>query len=97
MALVSRREYDHSSGTEPELIPDPGAPAVARLLDSERYGSLVAAVHQLPARQKAALVLRYGHELPMTEIAELLGVGSGSVKTHLRRGLQALRAAELGE
>jgi RNA polymerase sigma factor (sigma-70 family) len=45
----------------------------------------------LPSRQRAALVLRYGHDLPIAEIAAMLGVGPGTVKTHLVRGLTRLR------
>jgi RNA polymerase sigma-70 factor (ECF subfamily) len=48
-------------------------------------------LERLPSKQRAALVLRYGQELSVGEIAELLGVGQGTVKTHLVRGLKRLR------
>ena len=56
--------------------------AVARLL---RY------LDDLPAKQRAALLLRYGHELPVADIADMLGVRPATVKTHLVRGLRRLR------
>lgn len=57
-------------------------------LDARR---VVAAVGELPVMQRAALVLRYGHDCGVGEIAAMLGVGEGTVKTHLVRGLKKLR------
>ena len=53
-----------------------------RMLDS--LGSL-------PLRQRDCLTLRYLYELSVPEIAETLGLSPNSVKTHLTRGLNALR------
>lgn len=50
------------------------------------------ALRDLPARQRACLVLRYYDELGPDEIAATLGLSRNSVKTHLRRGLDALEA-----
>jgi RNA polymerase sigma-70 factor (ECF subfamily) len=36
-------------------------------------------------------VLRYGHDLPVADIATLLGVEPATAKTHLVRGLARLR------
>ena len=36
--------------------------------------SLAALLPLLPAKQRAALVLRYGHDLPVPEVAQMLGV-----------------------
>ncbi|MGW0846095.1 SigE family RNA polymerase sigma factor [Streptomyces sp. NPDC002787] len=49
------------------------------------------ALATLSARQRSVLVLRYWEDLGENEIAQLLGCSLGTVKTHLRRGLQALR------
>ncbi|WP_435798612.1 sigma factor-like helix-turn-helix DNA-binding protein [Streptomyces althioticus] len=38
------------------------------------------------------LVLRYWEDLPETAIAEVLNCSPGTVKTHARRGLEALRS-----
>ena len=56
------------------------------LVDEE----LVAAIGALPSRQRECVVLRFGEDLTVDQIAEALGIGSGSVKTHLHRGLRAL-------
>jgi len=53
---------------------------------------LLAKLGDLPAQQRAALVLRYGHDLPVPEIAQMLGVEQATAKTHLVRGLARLRA-----
>jgi RNA polymerase sigma-70 factor (ECF subfamily) len=57
-------------------------------LDARR---VLDAVGELPVMQRAALVLRYGHDCGVGEIAAMLGVGEGTVKTHLVRGLKRLR------
>ena len=46
---------------------------------------------ELPLRQRACLTLRYLNELGVSEIGETLGLSPNSVKTHLTRGLNALR------
>lgn len=46
---------------------------------------------KLPRRQRAVLVLRYYEDLPDSEIAELLGIAPGTVRSNAARGLAALR------
>ena len=48
------------------------------------------AVDELPRRQRECLLLRVRAGLAYTEIAELLEIGVGSVKTHLVKGRRAL-------
>jgi RNA polymerase sigma-70 factor (ECF subfamily) len=55
-----------------------------------------AAVLQLPARQRAAVVLHYLDDLSVSEVAAVLGCTEGTVKTHLSRARHALAVA-LGE
>ncbi|MFI8963568.1 SigE family RNA polymerase sigma factor [Streptomyces sp. NPDC053493] len=57
----------------------------------ERRTALVAALGDLPARQRAVMVLRYWEDLSEQEIATVLNCSIGTVKTHARRGLAALR------
>ena len=54
--------------------------------------AVLAAVRALPDRQRDVMVLRYWMELGESEIAEALGISPGTVKTHARRGLEALAA-----
>ncbi|MFH9723862.1 SigE family RNA polymerase sigma factor [Streptomyces sp. NPDC017254] len=54
--------------------------------------SLLAALADLTPRQRAVMVLRYWEDLTELEIASVLNCSIGTVKTHARRGLAALRA-----
>lgn len=56
---------------------------------------LVDALAQVSDRQREVLVLRHLGGFSEVEIATQLGLGLGTVKTHLRRGREAL-AARLG-
>lgn len=50
------------------------------------------ALRALPRRQRTAIVLRYFEDLPIAEVARLMGCTEASVKTHTSRGLARLRA-----
>lgn len=67
-----------------------GAEIGDRLVD----GPLGAAIGSLPRRQRECIVLRFVHDLTVDQIAAALGVGSGSVKTHLHRAILALKEHE---
>ncbi len=49
-------------------------------------------VWSLPEIYRAPLVLRYWHELDISEIAQVLGLKQGTVKTRLHRGRALVRA-----
>jgi RNA polymerase sigma factor (sigma-70 family) len=49
------------------------------------------ALRRLPARQREAIVLRYYLDLPEAEVARLLKVPPGTVKSWTHRGLSRLR------
>jgi len=55
--------------------------------------AVVAALRDLPDRQREALVLRYYADLSEAEIATAMGISRGAVKSHTARGMSALRAA----
>jgi RNA polymerase sigma factor (sigma-70 family) len=56
---------------------------------------MVDALRRLPARQREALALKFYLDLSEADIAAAMDVSAGSVKTHVHRGLAALRAAFL--
>jgi RNA polymerase sigma-70 factor (ECF subfamily) len=69
-----------------------GGPAPREALeDHEALGALLDRLEDLSPQQRTALVLRYGHDLPVAEVAAMLGVELATVKTHLVRGLARLR------
>ncbi len=80
----------HRATAEPprQVEPDPGDRAVA----DDESTLVLEALRTLPERQRACLVLRYYEELPVREVADLLGISVNSVKTHCARGLTALEA-----
>jgi RNA polymerase sigma-70 factor (sigma-E family) len=55
--------------------------------------AVVAALRDLPDRQREALVLRYYADLSEAEIADTMKISRGAVKSHTSRGMAALRAA----
>jgi RNA polymerase sigma factor (sigma-70 family) len=59
--------------------------------DSAVRLALAEALAKLPGRQREAVVLRYLSGLSEAEVAALTGVSSGTVKTHLHRGIRSLR------
>ncbi|HEU5269887.1 MAG TPA: SigE family RNA polymerase sigma factor [Jatrophihabitans sp.] len=60
-----------------------------RLSDRELVRRLL---NDLPARQRAVLVLRFFEDLEDTEIASIIGCRRGTVRSIISRGLQQLRA-----
>lgn len=51
----------------------------------------VRAMNALPDRQRAALLLRYGYDLSVADVASMLEVSTETAKTHLARGMRRLR------
>ena len=57
----------------------------------EAWAQLVAALRELPRRQREAFTLRVLEELDVATTARVMGCGEGSVKTHLSRARDALQ------
>ena len=72
-------------------VPERGAadPGMDR---AEGDGGLWAALRALPSRQRAVLVLRYYEQHSDEEIAAILGVTRGTVRSQAARGMDKLRA-----
>ena len=58
---------------------------------------MVQRLARLPRRQRAAVVLRFYEGLPDAEIATILGCSEGTVRSHVSRGLAALRLDLVGD
>jgi RNA polymerase sigma-70 factor (sigma-E family) len=80
-----RRRRVAESGTS---LPDRAGPVPYPV---EERDELVRALHQLPPRMRAVLVLRYWEDLSEAEVARILGCSVGSVKSQSSRGLHRLR------
>ncbi|MDL5158278.1 RNA polymerase sigma factor [Actinomycetospora termitidis] len=66
---------------------EPGPAEVAARADPD----LAAALARLPAVQREAVVLRHVADLDVPAVAAALGVGEGTARSHVSRGLARLR------
>jgi RNA polymerase sigma factor (sigma-70 family) len=73
-----------------------GAAADEHALRFTERARVLAAIAQLPRRQREAIVLRYYEELSVAEIARVLGTSAGAVSSALNRALAAL-ATKVGD
>jgi RNA polymerase sigma factor (sigma-70 family) len=55
------------------------------------------ALHQLPSRQRAAVVLRYYEDLPERQVAEILRCSVPAARSLVARAMQALRERIRGD
>lgn len=80
-----RKLEEYPTDRLPELpVPDPAATRDVR-------DALWHALARLPKRQRAALVLRFYEDLPEVEIACVLGISVGTVKSTVSRAVAKLR------
>jgi RNA polymerase sigma-70 factor, ECF subfamily len=76
-----------------EALPDGRASAEQHLLAREHLAAVWQAVGRLPHQQRTVFLLRFVEEMSLEEIAQAIGVGIASVKTHLRRATMSVRQA----
>ena len=77
-------------------VPDGAASAVEQMIDGDRAAALDAALAQLPARQRQAVVLRHLEGLSNPEIATAMEIGVEAVESLTARGKRALAAILAG-
>jgi RNA polymerase sigma-70 factor (ECF subfamily) len=73
-------------------IVDPAPGATDKAEQDERERLVNAAIAELPARQRMAIVLTYGDGMSNAEVADILDTSVSAVETLLVRGKQNLRA-----
>jgi RNA polymerase sigma-70 factor (sigma-E family) len=78
------------------MHPDDAKSAESEVILSEDRRQVLAALARLPRRRREVLVLRYYLGLSEAEIAAVLGISPGTVKSTAARALAAL-ARDLGE
>jgi RNA polymerase sigma factor (sigma-70 family) len=76
-----------------ELDPDPGAGVADQVEAGERRAQVRAALRELPAAQREALLLAYVGGYTQREVAALVGVPLGTVKTRMAAGMRKMKAA----
>jgi RNA polymerase sigma factor (sigma-70 family) len=74
-----------------ELAPDPKARVEDEVEASERRNEVRAALAELPVAQREALLLAYFGGYTQREVAALVGVPLGTVKTRMAAGMRKMR------
>jgi RNA polymerase sigma-70 factor (sigma-E family) len=88
---LRRRRLRSVSELTTDLVADvASAPQEAAVAERD---AMWRALGELPARQRAALVLRYYEDLPDRDIAAVLGCRQATVRSLVARGLHTLRAS----
>jgi RNA polymerase sigma-70 factor (sigma-E family) len=77
-------------GDRVTLYQPPARSAEAAVLSREERQEVLRAVRRLPDRQREALVLRFYLDLPDPEIARVMGIRPGTVRSATHRALKAL-------
>jgi RNA polymerase sigma-70 factor (ECF subfamily) len=76
------------------FIPDQATSAENSLIAQQQVEQLWKTVEGLTERQRTVFVLRFVEELDLATIAEITKMPISTVKTHLYRGLAAIRAQQ---
>jgi RNA polymerase sigma-70 factor (sigma-E family) len=90
---LSRSRLRHLGVTRryaPRLLPVAARGPEESAIDGDEARRVLTALAALPRRQREVLTLRYWLELSEQQIADSLGISTGSVKTHASRGLNAI-------
>lgn len=76
-----------------EALPDsrPGASPLKGYEDREAGAAIKKALSSLTDRQRAVFLLRHNEEMKTSEVAAVLGISEGAVKSHLARAVAVLR------
>src|SRR3954447_3379929 len=92
LTIAHRKAIDHHrlAGREPVPMADPAELAAVDGMPEPDEG-LWAAVDALPPKQRAAVALRYGSDLPHGEIAAALACSPEAARRSLHEGLKRLR------
>jgi RNA polymerase sigma-70 factor (ECF subfamily) len=79
--------------TKTDTLPQPAAPnpADSPALDREKFAQVRQAVLKLPPRYREVVVLRYLQDLPITEIAAVLGLSRNAIDVRLNRARDRLK------
>lgn len=92
LTIAHRKAIDHHRARGRQPLPVAEVPEVAvedGMAEFDR--ELWAAVGALPPKQRAAVALRYGSDLPHNEIAAALGCSPEAARRSLHEGLKRLR------
>lgn len=90
ISQARRQRSFYSLAEVPDMAAaDPG-PEVRAAAESDR-DSMADVLAALPAKHREILLLRFGEEMKLSEIAELLAIAPGTVKSRLHQALKGMR------
>ncbi len=89
----ARTEIENASAVARDTSPSPERALMAR----QELAEVMRLVASLPEQQRTAFLLRFVEELSLEEIAQIMGLECGTVKSHLARAVAALRRMKQGK
>jgi RNA polymerase sigma factor (sigma-70 family) len=92
--IAHRKVVDHARRVGRTAVPVADPPEVVEHTDDLRLdgdAALLAAVRQLPPKQRTAVVQRYLLDRPYAEVAAVVGCSEDAARQNVRAGLQRLR------
>ena len=92
--LVGLQDGDKNGATE---VRAPQPSAERSLLAREMLRQVWQAAAVLPQQQRTIFLLRFAEEMPLAEIAQVLGIETGTVKAHLFRAITKVKQTVKGK
>ena len=90
-AVESADAEEPRMGSPLDRVPDSRPTAEQQLAESDRQRLIREAIEALPVNQRAAVILHKYHEVDYRQIAKMLKVSEGAVKSLLFRAYESLR------
>jgi RNA polymerase sigma factor (sigma-70 family) len=94
LTIAHRKALDHFRARKRGAVPMadvPELPGAATTDPEPRDEDLWSRVHDLPAKQRAAVLLRFAGDLTHREVAETMGVSEEAARRNTFEGLRTLR------
>ena len=92
--IAHRKVVDHARRVGRHAVPVAEPPEIVVAADDltpDGDATLIAAVRQLPPKQRTAVVQRYLLDRPYAEVATVVGCSEDAARQNVRAGLQRLR------
>jgi RNA polymerase sigma-70 factor, ECF subfamily len=95
---ITTGEYEYSGhpGYAEDRLVDPGESPLEKFAHTEVRAAVEQALQQVPEPYRTALILRDLEEMSYEEVAEVLQISLGTVKSRITRGRDALRGKLAG-